>query len=150
MKNNNIDDIKIGILSCGKKKRLTGLHKAKDLYISPYFKLSYQYLKYIIKVDKVYIISAKYGIIDENHIINHYEASFKNKTNIINFDDINKQLNNIRSNYNNYKIFYLAGVDYLKYISFNEFDNILMHKLSIGYRMQKMKNELDAKKEDIS
>lgn len=67
--------MKIGLISCVKEKR-DGIHKAKDLYISPFFKKS---LKYALQnYDKVYILSAKHGLINLDDKIESYELTLNN------------------------------------------------------------------------
>ena len=62
----------VSFISCVKEKR-KGKYKAKDLYISDFFKKS---LKYCLNThDKVYILSAKYGLLDLEDMIEDYDMT---------------------------------------------------------------------------
>ena len=57
--------MKIALISCvSKKQELSDGEKvkAKDLYISPLFKMAYDYAKKL-DVDRVFILSAKHGLL---------------------------------------------------------------------------------------
>lgn len=70
--------MKIAILSCTKSKN-EGYMKAKDLYMkSNLFSLSYHYAKK--NADKVYILSAKHGLLKEDDIIKEYDLTLKNQS----------------------------------------------------------------------
>ena len=66
----------IVLISCVSKK-LSHRAKAKDLYISTLFKLN---LKYANKLspDGIYILSAKYGLLNLDQEINPYEQTLNN------------------------------------------------------------------------
>lgn len=65
--------MKIGLISCGKTKVNNAKRiKAKDLYQGTLFKESYKYL-INQEVDRIYILSAKYGLVHENKLIDNYE-----------------------------------------------------------------------------
>lgn len=66
----------IVFLSCVKTKRDTPC-AAKDMYISPLFRYSYQYAK-SLNPRKIYILSAKYGLLEPDDIIEPYEQTLKN------------------------------------------------------------------------
>ena len=71
----------IAIISCSKKKIKRNRVKAKDLYsASPLFRLSYLYIKKFYPDLPIYILSAKYGLIGENKIIDYYEKTFKDSS----------------------------------------------------------------------
>lgn len=70
--------MKIVLISCVSMKRDYPT-KAKDLYISPWFKGAYRYAKKL-QADKIFILSDKYGLLDENAVIEPYDvniSSFK-------------------------------------------------------------------------
>lgn len=48
---------------------------AKDMYISPLFKKAYQYALKFVPEDKIYILSAKYGLIHSSQMIDPYEKT---------------------------------------------------------------------------
>ena len=61
------------IISCISKK-LPHKAKAKDLYISALFKLSFQYAK-SLNVNDIYILSAKYGLLPLDQEVEPYEQT---------------------------------------------------------------------------
>ena len=65
----------ISFISCVKEKRI-GKYKAKDLYTSDFFRksLGYSFSKY----DKVFILSAKFGLLELNDEIQNYEMTLNN------------------------------------------------------------------------
>ena len=60
-------------LSCVKTKRNVTC-KAEDMYISDLFKKSLAYAK-SLKAEKIYILSAKYGLLELNEIIKPYNET---------------------------------------------------------------------------
>lgn len=69
---------RIVLISCASKK-LEHCAKAKDMYISQLFKLNYQYAQ-LLKPDKVFILSAKYGLLDINTVIEPYNETLNKKS----------------------------------------------------------------------
>ena len=65
----------IAFISCVKEKRI-GKHRTKDLYISDFFKKSFKYC--FSKYDKVFVLSAKYGLLDLGDEIENYEMTLNN------------------------------------------------------------------------
>lgn len=61
-------------IACVKTKRSSRC-KAKDMYISPLFKKAYQYALKFVSDDKIYILSAKYGLIHSSQMIEPYEKT---------------------------------------------------------------------------
>lgn len=70
--------MKIVLISCVSKKDSRGA-RTKDLYISPLFKGAYRYAKKIC-ADKIFILSAKYGLLGEDDIIESYGETLNQKT----------------------------------------------------------------------
>jgi cytoplasmic iron level regulating protein YaaA (DUF328/UPF0246 family) len=68
----------IALISCVAKKESYAT-VAKDLYISPLFKKAYSYAKKQ-KVDKIFILSARYGLLREDKIIEPYNETLKDKS----------------------------------------------------------------------
>ena len=68
---------KIVLISCASKK-LTYKAKAEDLYISTLFRLSLIYAKKL-KPDKIFILSAKHGLVNLNDEIATYNENLNNK-----------------------------------------------------------------------
>lgn len=61
-------------ISCVKTKRSSRC-MAKDMYVSPLFKKAYQYALKFVSEDKIYILSAKYGLIHSSQMIDPYEKT---------------------------------------------------------------------------
>jgi len=67
---------KIVLISCASKK-LESKAKAKEIYISPLFKLNMKYAL-SLKPDKIFILSAKYGLLDLEQEIEPYNLTLNN------------------------------------------------------------------------
>lgn len=66
-------------IACVKTKRNIAC-KAKEMYISPLFKMAYQYaLKNTVSEDRIYILSAKYGLIHNTDMIAPYEKTLNSE-----------------------------------------------------------------------
>jgi hypothetical protein len=64
---------KVVLISCVKSK-LSVPAKAKDLYTSDLFRSALQYA-YYLKADKIFILSAKYGLLELDQVIAPYEMT---------------------------------------------------------------------------
>lgn len=62
----------IAIISCGQQKRATR-SRARDLYTGPYFRAALGYAEAITVSERVFILSAKYGLIKLPTRIDPYE-----------------------------------------------------------------------------
>ena len=69
---------RIILISCVKKKLKTPA-KAKDLYTSDLFKKSYRYAQ-LLNTDNIFILSAKYGLLDPNEVIEPYDETLNTKS----------------------------------------------------------------------
>lgn len=69
--------MKIALIGCVKKKADIPC-MAKDMYISPLFKGCYRLAKKM-GAEKIYILSAKYGLIEETQIIKPYNETLNTK-----------------------------------------------------------------------
>jgi hypothetical protein len=107
---------KIVLISCVRKKR-SCKSKAKDLYLSPLFIKS---LKYAHKLtpDAIFILSAKYGLLDLNMDIEPYNLTL----NSMSASDIRlwadmvlRQLSAL-SDFTQDHFIFLAGMKYRKYL----------------------------------
>ncbi len=67
---------KIVLISCVSKK-LSHRACAKDLYISPLFRFSLRYAQEKLSPNKIFILSAKYGLIQLNDEIDPYNVTLK-------------------------------------------------------------------------
>jgi len=107
---------KIVLISCVKVK-LNHPAKAKELYISDLFKKFYAYAQ-SLSPDKIYILSAKYGLLDCDQIIEPYDLTL----NTMGVRDrkawslkVIKQLAG-KSNLDQDKYIFLAGDKYRRYL----------------------------------
>jgi hypothetical protein len=66
--------MKVAFISCTKQKR-RGCHPARQLYISPLFRLSWSYTSQTF--DAVYILSAKHGLVNPGRRIRNYDVTLK-------------------------------------------------------------------------
>jgi len=66
---------RVALVACGKRK-LGHQAKAKDLYTGTLFKLSIAYAAKL-EVDRLYILSAKHGLLDPEQVIEPYDKSLK-------------------------------------------------------------------------
>lgn len=70
--------MKIGLISCTKSK-MAGKCRASDMYSkSALFRAGWQYLKKYC--DKIYIMSAKYGLLEPEEIIESYNETLNTKS----------------------------------------------------------------------
>ena len=69
------------LISCGARKTKTA-QKARDLYIGTYFRKMLKYAEYLSKKSgaKIYILSAKYGLVELNEVIEPYESTLNGKS----------------------------------------------------------------------
>lgn len=63
---------KIGLISCVKAKE-DSICEAKDMYTSPLFRYMYSYAKR--RCRQVFILSAKYGLLNEKTVIKPYNVT---------------------------------------------------------------------------
>ena len=108
----------IVLLSCTSKKNNISCN-AKDMYMpSVRFRLSYNYAKKVVKADKIFILSAKYGLLEENELISPYNKTLKNMKKdecMLWADNVYNRLKNL-SDVNSDNFVILAGKPYYKYI----------------------------------
>lgn len=117
--------------------------KAKNLYISPLFKKSLLYAKNN-KADKIYILSAKYGLLDIDEVVEPYDLTLnqmsKNEIEIWN-DKVLSQLKS-KTNLSSDNFIILAGKNYyqglLQYI--NNY-HLPLQNLGIGERLSFLEHE---------
>ena len=103
---------------CSKHKKL-GCDKAVKIYDG----LSYQFLRNHKRSFDLYIISAKYGLINENDIICNYDLKMTNKIAESIKDSVTMKFNLIRNNYDN--IYINLSKIYLKSLEINDESNII-------------------------
>ena len=109
------DNKKIVLISCVKSK-LNVPAQAKDLYISPQFKYSLKYA-YKINADKIFILSAKYGLLELDQLIDPYEQTLSNQKSEQKAWAVNV-LNSLETKTNLFSDYFiiLAGKKYREYL----------------------------------
>jgi hypothetical protein len=132
---------KIILISCSSKK-LPYKAKAKEIYISPLFKLNMKYAL-SLKPDKIFILSAKYGLLDLEQEIEPYDLTLNNlKKEEIN-SWANKVLDNLKEeDLNNDEFIFLAGEKYRRFL-IPKIENykIPLKGLGIGKQLKFLKNK---------
>jgi len=134
---------KVTLISCVSKK-LNFKAKAQDLYQSSLFKKSLAYAKQI-NSDEIYILSAKYGLIKLNDIIEPYDKTL-NKMSV---SEKKKWSNEVFTKLQKYEIInntnfiFLAGENYRKYL-IEKLPNyeVPMKGLKIGKQLQFLTEKL--------
>jgi len=138
--------VKVVLISCVSKK-LHHKSKAQDLYVSPLFQKNLQYAK-SLNPDKIFILSAKYGLLRLNEEIEPYDTTLnKMRSNEIK-EWANSVLNQLKksTDIENDEFIFLAGNNYRKFLlSHLKYYKIPMLGLSIGKQFQwlskRIKNE---------
>ena len=131
---------RIVLISCVSKK-LPFRAKAKDLYVSTLFKLNLKYAKKL-KPDAIYILSAKYGLLNLEQEIDPYEQTL-NKMQASEIkqwaNQVIEQLQKI-SPVNETEFIFLAGENYRKYL-LPHLKNVQipLKGLRIGEQLQRLK-----------
>jgi len=130
----------IVLISCVSQK-LPHRAKAKDLYISTLFKLN---LKYANKLnpDGIYILSAKYGLLNLEQEIDPYEQTLNNMRAIEVKQWASQVMEQIRkiTVVEETEFVFLAGVKYRKYL-LPQLNNVKipLKGLRIGEQLQRLK-----------
>ncbi len=128
---------KIILISCVKKK-LNQKAKTKELYISSLFKKSFKYAQ-LLKPDNIFILSAKYGLLDLDKEIEPYEETLNNKSpnEIRNWAiKVIVQLKE-RLNLNKDEVIIFAGKNYYKFLlPYIKNYRLPLEGLSLGNRMK--------------
>jgi len=139
-----IEDMKkVTLISCVSKK-LNFKAKAQDLYQSPLFQKSLAYAKQI-NSNEIYILSAKYGLIKLNDIIEPYEKTL-NKMSVSEKKKWSDEVFTKLQKYeiiNNTNFIFLAGENYRKYL-IEKLPNyeVPMKGLKIGKQLQFLTEKL--------
>jgi len=132
---------KIVLISCVSKK-LPYKAKARDLYISPLFKMNLEFAK-SLNPDKIFILSAKYGLIDLDKEIDPYNKTLNAMHSIEKKEWANNILCDLRKfvDLDKDEFIFLAGENYRKYIiPYLKDYKIPLKGLSIGKQLQYLKN----------
>jgi hypothetical protein len=131
---------KIVLIACSKSKKIKS-SPAKNLYTSTLFKYSFQYAS-LLQPDEIFILSAKYGLLELDRIIDPYEITLgefsvdkrKHWANIV----IAELAKVADLRFDNFIL--LAGINYCQYLlPYLENYSRPMEGLSIGRQLQYLK-----------
>jgi|SRR3989338_1466797 len=131
--------MKIALIACSSKKS-NKKEKVQDLYISPLFKLNLNYAKKL--TDKIFILSAKYGLVDLEQEIEPYNLTLNNMKD----EEIKKWADKVleilkkQTDLERDEFVFLAGEKYRKYL-IPEIKNykIPLQGLGIGKQLKFLK-----------
>jgi hypothetical protein len=133
---------KIILISCVSKKR-DQKSKACDLYISPLFQKNLQYAQ-LLAPDKVFILSAKYGLAELEQEIEPYDLTLNNMSTALIRRWAAYVLHQMAEQVDlkEDRFIFLAGEKYRRYlIPYMRHVEIPLEGLSIGRQLQRL-NEL--------
>jgi hypothetical protein len=133
---------KVVLISCVSKK-LPYKAKAKDIYTSPLFKMNLRFAN-SLSPDKIFILSAKHGLIDLEKEIEPYDKTLNSMRSAEKKEWANNVLCDLRkvADLDNDEFIFLAGENYRKYlISSIKNYNIPLKGLSIGRQLQYLKEK---------
>jgi cytoplasmic iron level regulating protein YaaA (DUF328/UPF0246 family) len=104
----------IGLVSCGKNK-VNYETEAKNLYAGDLFKKSRKYSE--TNHDEWFILSALYGLLDPNKVIEPYDKTLLNATKAESIEWAESVFNSIKEKYTNDAVIYIyAGAAYRKFL----------------------------------
>jgi len=135
---------KIVLISCVKKKRKNPA-KAKDLYISDLFKKSYRYAQ-LLKPDNIFILSAKYGLLEPEQIIEPYNETLKDKSSTEIKEWSRRVISELdeKIDIDKSEIIILAGSKYYKYLlPYIKNYKLPLGTLPIGSRLSFLKKQIE-------
>jgi hypothetical protein len=122
--------------------------KAKDLYVSPLFKMNYAYAQ-SQNPDAIYILSAKFGLVDPEQIIPPYEQTLNTMKSGEVKDwalDVIEQMQG-KVNFQKDEIIFLAGERYRKFLlPLCRNAKVPLEGLGIGKQLGWLKKKLDSTK----
>ena len=135
---------KIILISCVSKKRKYKT-KAKNLYTSPLFQYNIKYAE-SLNPDKIFILSAKYGLLDLEKEIEPYEKTLNNMS----AEQIKRWASKVISQLKKVsylqkdKFIFLAGTKYRKYLIPNlKLVEVPLEGLTIGKQLKYLKQKVD-------
>ncbi len=127
----------IVLISCASKKR-NYKSRAKDLYISPLFQKNLAYAQKL-KPDMIFVLSAKYGLVDLDREIEPYNLTLNNMSASeikVWAEKVLKQLSEQANLQQDYFVF-LAGEKYRKYLTpYISSFGVPMEGMPIGKQLQ--------------
>jgi len=106
----------IVLVTCGAKKK-PGRSIARDLYIGPYYRACMDYAA-ALQPDHIFILSAKYGLLDPDRKIDFYNETLNDKGVAERREWARRVLDQIRRRFGTKKVEYtiLAGEAYWRYL----------------------------------
>lgn len=134
---------KIILIACVKSKLKTPA-KVKDLYTSTLFQYNLRYARHL-DPDAIYILSAKYGLLDLDQIIGPYEMTLNSMTEGEKKIWSRKVLDSLqqKADLESDTFIYLAGMNYCKYvIPEPKYFEIPLEGLLLGKQRQELKRRL--------
>jgi len=136
--------MKIVLISCASKKRPYRC-RAEELYTSPLFTKSIQYARKL-KPDRIFILSAKYGLLDLNAVIEPYDLTLSGMP----VADVKAWADRVylqlaeQVDIEHSHFIFLAGARYRKYLMpLLASCEVPMARLSIGKQLQFLSKEFD-------
>ncbi len=137
---------KIILISCVSKK-LPYKTKAKNLYVSPLFKYNLRYA-HSLNPDKIFILSAKYGLVDLESEVEPYDQTLNNMKKEELKQWSGKIINQLKeqTDLQEDEFIFLAGEMYRKFlIPFIKNYKVPMQGLGIGNQLKYLKESLEKK-----
>lgn len=136
--------MKIIFIACSAKK-LKKRAKAKDLYISPLFRLNWRYANKL-KSDRIYILSAKYGLVKPNTVLKPYNVTLNSQSPAQRkawAEKVAEQMRQEKINFTKDKAIFLAGKNYHQHLAplFRHFQ-LPLKGLGIGRQLKYLKNHV--------
>ena len=132
----------IVLISCVSKK-LSHKALAKELYISPLFRLNIKYAKQLSPAE-IFILSAKYGLVGLNDEIDPYDVTLNNMSAKERKEWARLVISQLKNQYNleNTHFVILAGQKYRQYLlpHFKSYE-VPLSGLTIGYQLQFLKSQ---------
>ena len=131
------------LVSCVKSK-LARPAKAKDLYTSTLFQYNLQFA-YSLKPDAIYILSAKYGLLELDQVISPYEMTLNTMKESEKKTWSSKVIDSLRQK-TDLKLdmfIFLAGRNYRKYLTpYLTYYDVPLEGLSFGKQLQELKRRV--------
>jgi len=135
----------IAIISCVKKK-VKYSAKARDLYTSPLFTKTLKYTETVLQPDKIFILSAKHGLLKLDNEIEPYDETLKDKSRDEQREWANTVLHQLKNecDVKNDNFIILAGIEYYKDL-IKHLPNVDIHfkKLNLFQRLQFLTRKLN-------
>ncbi|MDR1779226.1 MAG: hypothetical protein LBR50_00665 [Tannerella sp.] len=134
----------IALISCVSKKRKEK-SKAKDLYLSALFTKSLKYAQDVLKPDNIFILSAKFGLLELDRVIEPYDETLNRMGKAAKEQWAAKVLEQLKSvsNLDDDKFIFLAGKNYCESLLPKlRKTEIPMKGMTIGKRLQWLNNKI--------